>query len=362
MSAPHDASSDHTARSQAARWVVRLAADDLSAAERAAFQAWLAESASHRDAYRAAQGAWSALDLAGGAVSADPAAVPAGLEHDLAATERLIAARLPGPRRALRRRLLWGAAAGLAAGILVTLAVLQLIPNATRPPVDAAESYRTSVGERRVVALVDGSTVTLNAESELVASLTEQRRSLALLYGEAFFEVAKDPERPFVVAVGGGTVTAVGTAFNVYHRGDTTRVTVLEGEVEVERLPPPAEQPATAPPESPASVHLTERQAVALSAQVLEPVTLEPAATAAEASWRSGRLVLDAATLAEMVAAIDPYVPGSIEIADERIAGLVGGGVVRVDDAEAILKAVEVAWPVRATRVAPDRIVLSARE
>jgi len=361
MKTPHDTPTDGTVRSEAARWVVRLAADDVSAGERTAFQAWLAEDPTHRDGYRAAQGAWSALDLAGGAVDAGRVAVPAALEHDLAAAERLIAARLPGPRRALRRRLAWGAAAGLAAGILVTLAVLQLIPNATVPPVDAAESHRTGVGERRVVALADGSTVTLNAESELLTRLGAGRRSLTLLYGEAFFEVAKDPDRPFVVSVGDGTVTAVGTAFNVYHRGDATRVTVLEGEVEVSRLPP-ATRPVQAPPGPLAPLRLAERQAVALSAPVLEPATLEPAATAAETSWRSGRLVFDAATLAEMVVAIDPYVAASIEIADERIAGLVGGGVVRVDDAESILKAIEVAWPVRVTRAAPDRIVLSARE
>ncbi len=354
---------DAPPHSEAARWVIRLSAENVTPGERESFQKWLAFSDSNRRAYEAAQRAWSTLDLAAGAVDAGHELLSGRLDGEIAGADRIIAARLPGPRRALRHRLVWGAVAGLAAGIIMTLAIVRFGAVEKSNPVVTVEVHETDVGERRRVALADGSVITLNADSEVVTKLTSEIRSVMMIHGEAYFEVAKDRDRPFVVKVGSGTVTAVGTAFNIYHRNNETRVTVLEGEVEVERLAPSIEvQSANSPPSEPVPVRVAELQTVAFDAPDLEPVTLEPAATAAEISWRSGWLVFDAATLAEVVEGIDPYVSARIVIEGDRIAGLTGGGVVRIEDAESILKTIEVIWPIRVTRESPDLIVLTERE
>ena len=78
---------------------------------------------------------------------------------------------------------------------------------------DASRTYSTGIGEQRTIQLVDGSTVELNARSRVKVRLTEHRRDVALIEGQALFRVAKDKQRPFVVRAGDAPVRAVGTEF-----------------------------------------------------------------------------------------------------------------------------------------------------
>jgi transmembrane sensor len=97
---------------------------------------------------------------------------------------------------------------------------------------DTARSYSTGIGEQRTIQLMDGSTVELNARSKVEVRLTERRRDVALIEGQALFHVAKDKLRPFVVRAGEAEVRAVGTEFDVYKKQAETVVTVVEGRVE----------------------------------------------------------------------------------------------------------------------------------
>src|SRR5690606_20513701 len=106
------------------------------------------------------------------------------------------------------------------------------------------ERYASNVGEVRRIALDDGSYMLLNTDSLAVIQFSEARRDVRLEKGEALFEVAKDPQRPFVVNAGDLTVKAVGTAFVVRREDSSVEVTVTEGVVEVARPGEPAtEQP-----------------------------------------------------------------------------------------------------------------------
>src|SRR5205814_1675147 len=87
-------------------------------------------------------------------------------------------------------------------------------------------------GEQRTIQLADGSTVELNARSKVHVHLTDQRRDVTLIEGQALFRVAKDSRRPFVVRAGDAEVRAVGTEFDVYKKQSETVVTVVEGRVE----------------------------------------------------------------------------------------------------------------------------------
>lgn len=132
------------------------------------------------------------------------------------------------------RRVSW-LAVGLAAAAALT-AVMNL---PRRPPAAAPDSYvqgvATDVGEFRNVLLPDGSVVGLNTNSvvEIVYSAAERR--IRLTRGEAFFTVAKNPNRPFWVEADGVSVRAVGTAFDVRDRPDAIEVLVREGKVQVHR-------------------------------------------------------------------------------------------------------------------------------
>ncbi len=94
--------------------------------------------------------------------------------------------------------------------------------------------YHTAVGGIASVPMSDGSKVTLNTESAIRLAVSETERRVQLERGEAFFEVAKDPNRPFVVSAGNKRVIAVGTKFSVRRDGNDLRVFVTEGKVRFE--------------------------------------------------------------------------------------------------------------------------------
>ncbi|MEJ1964465.1 MAG: FecR domain-containing protein [Gammaproteobacteria bacterium] len=93
--------------------------------------------------------------------------------------------------------------------------------------------YQTERGERWIAKLPDGSTFTLDAESTLEVRMLRTERLVHLLRGRAFFEVAKDPQRPFIVLAGDRRITSVGTIFEARLQPDSVRVLTVEGQVVV---------------------------------------------------------------------------------------------------------------------------------
>jgi transmembrane sensor len=273
------------------------------------------------------------------------------------------------PARSARDRRLALLAASVVLGVLGALWATR--DNRPEPPVASATApeLKTKVGERKETMLADSSVVWLNTDTELLTALSSRQRSVRLVRGEAYFEVAKDPTRPFVVSAGDRTITAVGTAFSVVNRGDEIRVTVVEGTVEVARRPEAVavkrQKPRTSSPGPPEAVEaprrVTRAESAVLSEDEVRVTELAPEAVEHEASWREGRLYFDAITLKEMVEQLSPYLTVHVVIADPSIEGFVGGGVVYLDDAEAIFTAIERSWPVEVSRPAPDLIVLKRR-
>lgn len=102
--------------------------------------------------------------------------------------------------------------------------------------IEQSSRYVTRVGEQKTVNLSDGSVITLNTNSQLMVSYTSERRDVALLKGEAYFDVAGDPQRPFNVALGSRDVTVLGTAFNIYKTPEKFTLALVEGVVSL-RLP-----------------------------------------------------------------------------------------------------------------------------
>src|SRR5690606_37958963 len=71
--------------------------------------------------------------------------------------------------------------------------------------------HATGIGEQRSLALADGSRIELNARSRIKIRYTDQQRRVELLEGQAFFDIASDKNRPFIVDTGGSSIRAVGT-------------------------------------------------------------------------------------------------------------------------------------------------------
>jgi transmembrane sensor len=197
---------------EAAGWFARMRGPEAEAS-RAEFEEWLGRSAEHRGAYNRATEIFAMGKLLGDAEAPPPA---------------------PPRRRPLTVALVAGVACALAGGTW-----LALRPHGADAPGTIAATFpaerrtlATTAGETRTVRLADGSTVRLEPATRLDAALDGERRTIRLSQGQARFAVAHET-RPFVVLVGGGSVTARGTVFDVAVAGGRVDVRLLEGAVDV---------------------------------------------------------------------------------------------------------------------------------
>src|SRR5262249_37280059 len=139
--------------------------------------------------------------------------------------------RAPEPRSISMRPRVWPFA--IAASVLLAIGVALFV---SRDSIFATNRYSTVVGGLPTIPPADGSKVPSNTDSQVRLAITDRERAIELTHGEAFFEVARDPSRPFVVTAGSKRVIAVGTQFSVRRDGEDVQVAVAEGLVRVESL------------------------------------------------------------------------------------------------------------------------------
>ncbi|MDR7115439.1 FecR domain-containing protein [Caulobacter sp. BE254] len=263
---------------EAARWVWRLDRDGRAPELEAQLEAWLEGDARRRGAFLKAESVWTLLDRA-----------------------RETGSRpLARPARPVSRRALLAGAGGAIAAAMVGAGVLIL----------REERFSTGLGEVRRVPLGDGSAVAINTASAVEVAFRRTQRTVRLQEGEAWFQVAHDVQRPFVVEAGSVRVRAVGTAFSVRRRANGADVLVTEGVVEVWA------EGATRPP-----ARLKAGQSAFVDATaVVRPALAGPEAVDRKLEWRYGKIDLAGETLGEAVADFNRYNDRKLVIADPGIA------------------------------------------
>lgn len=204
-------------------WCLRLSDGPLSPKERTDLHAWLADDPRRGERLGAALAAWDAVEE-----NADAPEMLALRREALGAVHRA------GQRRWIRTPMVSRPVAWAIAAVL--LLALSLGSLAWRH--GGRDEYRTAIGERRVIALADGSRLSLDADSMVTVAFSPQRRDIVLEKGRARFKVAKDPLRPFAVRSGRNVVIATGTEFSVERLSRETRVALFEGRVAVLRDTP----------------------------------------------------------------------------------------------------------------------------
>jgi transmembrane sensor len=125
-------------------------------------------------------------------------------------------------------------AACLALAMVSGAVAVQRHREASAPVAQAVADSRvisTGVGQQSTFRMTDGSVITANTATALTVAESDTRRSTTIREGEAFFEVAKNPRKPFTVTAGGVTVTALGTQFAVRTVEGRVDVTLAEGQV-----------------------------------------------------------------------------------------------------------------------------------
>ena len=288
---------------EAARWLLRLDRHGRTPELEAELEAWQSEDPRRKGAFLRAEAAWMVMDRAGWS---EPSESPSR------------ARLLPTRRHAL---LAGGIAAGLAA-----IGVYVLRPS----------KYVTEVGEVRRLPLNDGSVAEINTASTIQVSLHPDKRIVRMDQGEAWFQVAKDANRPFVVEAGQVRVRAVGTAFSVRRRQNGADVMVTEGIVETWT------EGARDKP-----VRLTAGEKAYVSeADPVNRIVSAPSEIDRELAWRDGNIDLAGESLADAVAEFNRHNRRKLVIADPAIADEPLYGVFHANDPQGFAQAVRVSLDV----------------
>ncbi|MET3665718.1 FecR domain-containing protein [Caulobacter sp. 1776] len=302
----------HERAAEVAEWLARRRAGPLPPEDEAAFQAWLETAPGNRTAFDEASALWDGLD----GLRGDPRLMRLREEARSAVGWR-------------KRRRLTAAIAACAVAALGGAAAWQGGRYLLKLTAPQPTTYATRIGQTMSVSLPDGSLAVLDTNSELRAWAPGQERRLQLVRGRAFFKVAKDPTRPFVVRAGEHSVTALGTQFDVDLRPESFKVVLAEGKVRV-RSDRAAIGPAT-------SVDMNAGyQLVARGGGW----NLTRTDTRSAEGWVSGRLVFDDTPLGVIAAELNRYSPQPIVVAPE-IAGRRMSAVLPATDPGAFIASAE---------------------
>jgi len=331
---------------EASSWVVLLEDGDLSAEDRTAFLAWREASEIHREAFGRLAALWDGFDqitvLEDYASADDNVAL---LAEDAARARRGVFGR---------RAVLSGIAASFVA--LVSVVAVYQLGGGFSSGGDGV--YQTAIGEQQTIELPDGSTINLNTNSRIEVDYSAGARDIRLASGEAFFEVAHDPARPFSVWVGDRAVTAIGTAFTVRLREDKLDVTVARGRVALfTHAEKPQEMPqGQALPSSRPAEELGVGQRAIIAETVESVETIGQDALARKLSWREGVLAFSGDPLSDVIADVSRYTDITIEIENEALAALPVSGYFRIGEVEEMFEALEIMAGLKAERLGDKRV------
>jgi transmembrane sensor len=314
---------------------------------------WLEASTANRVAFLRAEAAWEGmgrLKALGAGLPRRVVPTPDALEAIQLGTagEEPPAKSAPASRRAMARR--HRAAIGIAASILVASGLLL----ASYHQWFAGEHYATAVGATASLPLEDGSRITLNTDSKVRVVFSERQRHIDLSQGEAFFEVAHDGHRPFVVQAGNRRIIAVGTQFSVRREGDEVQVVVTEGRVRVDSgdvQSAEASQPDTVSTSPAPARVLLAAGGVARARKGDVVVKNHPLAEAEELiGWRSGDIYFRETRLADAVAEFNRYNARQIVIRDPSVATMQLTGKFRATNSDAFVSLLERTYGIEVER------------
>lgn len=336
---PMDSSSrsSHSLADRAEAWVILLHSGSATDEHRRELAAWRAASPDHEAAFRAAERLWQdmgmalAPEVASRREESSPfqSPSPQGLRRSLSGGKARIFRSAPSVGK--QRRTAFALAACLLASV-IAVRMLGLT--------DVwLSDYRTATGERSEITLADGSRVILDTDTALSVHLGEQLRRVELYRGRASFRVAADPARPFEVAVGAVTARALGTAYDVALSGNEVLVSVLEHSVAVRVSG------------SERALTLAAGQRTRWNGRELsEP---EPVNSRTASAWHKGKMIFDDRPLAEAIAELDRYRPGTIWITSAELRALRVTGVFPLNRPDTVLKDMAATLKLRTSQLSP---------
>jgi len=317
---------------QATQWIVELNSGELSSARTEMLHEWLRESPLHEAKLLEASDVW---DEAANLVA----------ETRVAPTVSK-ASWVFSPNMAIAALLVIALTGALLSGVMNFGESEQEIVNVM---------HGTRIGEFRTITLSDSSQVTLNTNSKISVAFDVQSkiRRIHLLRGEAYFDVAKDASRPFIVDVSKREVRAIGTAFNVKFDNSYIEVLVKEGIVEFTDIPELASKKSM--PE-----RLTAGQVLEIENGAKERSLLIPERVEMRLSWQTGRVVFEGDKLKDVISEVSRYTNTRFLFSDSRTESISVGGSFRIGNVEELLDSIKEGFDVNIEKRNDGVVVLSS--
>lgn len=309
--------------SQAVQWILRREDASWCIEDQRQLDAWLDESAAHEASYWRLYHGWRLADNSGEA-------------------EQASRFRWPLPQEWIKPLV------AIAASLVVAMVTGSIwFASAWQAPTPSIQ-YMTRHGQRGDLRLSDGTKVELNTDTSVRVAQSETSRGLWIDKGEAYFEVAHDPSRPFVVHAGDRNVLVLGTKFNLYRDKAGIIVSVVEGRVHL--------APTGAADDSAGFVLVRGDIATAKGASTLIASDAIDRITR-QLQWRKGLLSFDNTDLVSAAEQFNRYNQQQIVITDQALARMRIGGSFRADDPEGFARLLHQAFDIHA-QFSKDKITL----
>lgn len=333
---------------QASDWLLRLQMSSDDPTLKKDFEAWLSASPEHQKAWQKISRTWTVLSQVPSSLTLPQtsslpeqdmpvrvavSSVSSGEQQSSEASEQELSVAVRQP--------LWKSRSVWAGALLAACLCAWLVPGWL---LLLEADYRTSVDEIRTVSLSDGSEVTLAGNSAIAVDVTESSRSVRLLTGEAFFDVAHDASKPFTVKADTLNVSVLGTSFDVRLGADAADVSLLEGRVHA------ASSNAIVP--QGLHLHPGERLRLLKGSSSADSYRVEDVALEEIGAWRKGRLFVTNATVRSVVEQIGRYHNAWISV-DPLISSTRITGVYDLSQPDRALNAVVSAFGGRVLAVSP---------
>mgnify|MGYP000041118797 CR=1 FL=1 len=313
----------------AAYWAMRRRSGKMTPPEERALDAWRLSAEENQRALDELERALGGVEVHGEALLAEEFARQ--LEEG-AADER--SSRIPPA----------SIAASIVAAALLSAGVFFAISNSgpSAPPQRIA--YETAIGESETIMLADGSQAQLNTASRIAVAYTKTERGVDLLAGQAFFEIEKDPSKPFVVRTPNAAITVTGTSFDILFDGSQSSVHVVTGVVDV--------TPRFGPTSTLLAGDMIE---IDVSGKASAVLRFDPSLILA---WRGGKARFRDEPLGNVVASLNRYFATPIVLENEALADLPVTGEFDIRDRGTAVNALALIFGLEA-RDEPARTVLA---
>lgn len=272
------------------------------------------------------------------------------------------------PRRVFSEKVRFGIAASLTLAVITSVTWLfnaQINHESANLVALQSRVAETQIGEQRPISLNDGSVIHLNTNSQVEISFSNLQRKITLVRGEAHFDVAHDPSRPFVVVAGDNTVTAVGTAFNVeLLNQEHFELLVTEGKVLVKegalKSNSPGELLAPSHPMNAEGMLVKSGEKVFFDGSNSPLKTLSLDQVQRDLAWQQGMVVFQGEPLEEALFEVSRYTSIQFEVNDADLKQTRVAGYFKAGDIDGLLFALKNNFDIQSKKVDERTILLSS--